>query len=166
MGDDGARTRGGEAATRLVLAAFRANGAFLAAGDRLVARHGLTAARWQVLGALALADRPLTVAQAARRMGLARQSVHASVRRLVADGLLAFLPNEDHRRSPLVALTDAGERAYAAADLERVAWANRLADGVADAELEIAERVLGELCSRLEREAAPEPADPNEEAIA
>jgi DNA-binding MarR family transcriptional regulator len=162
MGDGDARTRGGEAATRLVLAAFRANGAFLAAGDRLVAGNGLTAARWQVLGAIVLAERPLTVAQVARRMGLARQSVHASVRRLVDDGLLAFLPNEDHRRSPLVELTGAGERAYAAADLQRVAWANQLADGIAVTELEIAERVLGELCARSER--APEPADLDEEA--
>ena len=144
------RTPGGAAATRLVLATFAANGAFLAAGDRLVAGHGISAARWQVLGAVALADRPLTVAQIARRMGLARQSVHASVRRMVEDGLLALVANADHRRSPLVRLTPAGESAYAEADARQAQWVNRLADGVDPTDLEAAARVLGELCRRLE----------------
>jgi DNA-binding MarR family transcriptional regulator len=138
-----------EAVTSVVLATFVANGAFLAAGDRLVAGHGLTAARWQVLGAVALADRPLTVAQVARRMGLARQSVHASVRRLVDDGLLVFSANADHRRSPLVHLTAAGASAYAEVDALQARWAGELAEGVALADLEAAARVLAQLSARL-----------------
>jgi DNA-binding MarR family transcriptional regulator len=55
----------------------------LEAGDVLSAGEGLTSARWQVLGAIVLADRPPTVPQIARRMGLTRQGVHATVRRLV-----------------------------------------------------------------------------------
>ncbi|HYH33406.1 MAG TPA: MarR family transcriptional regulator [Pseudonocardia sp.] len=151
------RTRGAGALTRLVLATFAANGAFLAAGDRLVARHGLTAARWQALGAVALAERPLTVAQIARRMGLARQSMHATVRRLVDDGLLELAANADHRRSPLVRLTPAGESAYAEADALQMRWADRLADGIDPADLEAAAGLLDGLCRRLEA------ADPHEE---
>src|SRR2546428_83660 len=64
----------GKTATDVVLQTFRANGLFLAAGDLLAAEEGLTAARWQVLGAIALAGRPLTVPQIARRMGLTRQA--------------------------------------------------------------------------------------------
>src|SRR5262249_55389630 len=79
-----ARTPEGELATEVILNTFRVNGLLLAAGDELTAAAGLTAARWQVLGALALAERPLTVPQIARRMGLTRQSVHATVGRLVA----------------------------------------------------------------------------------
>jgi DNA-binding IclR family transcriptional regulator len=41
----------------------------------------------QVLGAIALAQRPLTVPQIARRMGLTRQSVHTTVHRLVVGEL-------------------------------------------------------------------------------
>ena len=48
-------------------------------GNRLGAGAGLTSARWQVLAALALAGRPLTVAQIARTMGLSRQSVQRLV---------------------------------------------------------------------------------------
>ena len=67
---------------------------------------GLTSARWQVLGAIAYAQQPLTVPQIARRMGLTRQSVHTTASRLLADGMVELVPNEDHRRSPLVRLTE------------------------------------------------------------
>jgi DNA-binding MarR family transcriptional regulator len=84
----------------------------------------LTSARWQVLGAVALAERPLTVPQIARRIGLTRQSVHATAKRLIRDGLLELAPNADHRRSQLVRLTDAGRTKYAALEwrLEWVGW--------------------------------------------
>ena len=148
------RTAGGRTATDLILTTFRANGVFLHAGDRLVADAAMTAARWQVLGAIALAERPLTVAQIARRMGLARQSVHTTVRRLVADGLLELAENLDHRRSPLVRMTRTGEAAYEAVDRKQAEWADRLADGIDPADMEAAERVLRELCRRLEAGAA------------
>src|SRR5215831_12004560 len=97
-----ARSAEGEAATRVILSTFRANGLLLATGDVVAGAEGLTAARWQVLGAIALADRPLTVPQIARRMGLTRQSVHATVRHLVEEGSVELAPNADHRRSQLV----------------------------------------------------------------
>jgi DNA-binding MarR family transcriptional regulator len=99
------RTREGEAGTNVILATFRANGLFVSAGDRLGAAEGLTSARWQVLGAIALENRPLTVPQIARRMGLTRQSVHVTAKALIDAGLLELVPNADHRRSPLVTMT-------------------------------------------------------------
>lgn len=144
------RTPEGETGTQIVLAAFRANGLLLAAGDDLAADEGLTSARWQVLGALALSERPLTVPQIARRMGLTRQSVHATVKRLVRDRLVELAPNADHRRSQLVRLTELGQVRYAAIDRRQALWVNRLADGISRNELETTARVLGELCRRLE----------------
>jgi DNA-binding MarR family transcriptional regulator len=143
-------TRTGEAATKLILSTFRANGLLLDAGDLLSAGEGLTSARWQVLGALALADRPLTVPQIARRMGLTRQSVHATVNRLVHDGVLELAPNEDHRRSALVGLTKEGIATYEAIDARQVAWINRLARGIPRSDIETAVQVIDELCRRLE----------------
>ena len=120
-------------------------------GDFLTAREGLAWARWQVLGALALADRPLTVPQIARRMGLTRQSVHATVEVvLVHDGVLEFGPNADHRRSALVVLTKEGLARYEAIDERQIAWINRLARGISRADIETALAVLDELCRRLE----------------
>jgi DNA-binding MarR family transcriptional regulator len=145
------RTQEGEAATDVVLDVFRANGLLLAAGDELAAQEGLTSARWQVLGAVTLAGRPLTVPQIARRMGLTRQSVQASVNRLLADDLVASQDNPDHRRSPLIALTDRGRSAYESLDRRQAAWVNELADGIDANKLAAAARVLGELSERLER---------------
>jgi DNA-binding MarR family transcriptional regulator len=144
------RTSVGEKATEVILSTFRANGLLLAAGDRLAAEYGLTSARWQVLGAIALAQRPLTVPQVARRMGLTRQTVHTTVSRLVADGLVELVPNADHRRSQLVSVTELGRAKYRAIDETQTAWVNQLAAGLRRSELETTARVLGELCKRLE----------------
>jgi DNA-binding MarR family transcriptional regulator len=149
------RTPVGEAATEVILSIFRANGLLLASGDVLSESEGLTSARWQVLGAIALAEHPLTVPQIARRMGITRQSVHATVKRLVADGLVELAPNVDHRRSQLVRLTDLGERRYTALDRRQAEWVNRLARGLGRAELDATARVLAELSARLETEADP-----------
>lgn len=145
----GGRTVEGQAATRVILSIFRANGVILGAGDRLTAAEGLTSARWQVLGAIAVAERALTIPQIARRMGVTRQSVHATANRLVADGLLERLPNVDHRRSPVLDLTDAGRAAYGAIDERQIRWVNRLARRIPRADLETASRVLDELSRRL-----------------
>jgi DNA-binding MarR family transcriptional regulator len=148
------RTPTGEAATKLILSTFRANGLLLGAGDRLSAGEGLTSARWQVLGAVALVERPLTVPQIARRMGLTRQSVHATVNRLVRDGFLELAPNSDHRRSPLVGLTTSGRAKYQAIDVLQAVWVNQLARGIGRSDLETTQRVLVELCRRLEADSA------------
>ena len=151
------RTPTGEAATELILSTFRANGLLLDAGDLLSADEGLTSSRWQVLGAVVLAERPLTVPQIARRMGLTRQSVHATVDRLVSDGLLELAPNADHRRSALVRLTKRGITTYEAIDARQVAWVNRLARGIARSEIDTAVRVLEEISRRLEDDRGDEP---------
>src|SRR5712671_2686254 len=121
------RTAEGDAATAVVLEIFRVNGLLLAAGNRLAARERLTPARWQVLGAVALAGRPLTVPQIARRMGLTRQAVQASVNRLLGEGLAEGGENPDHRRSPLIRMTELGSRKYAAIQKRQAEWVNELA---------------------------------------
>ncbi len=144
------RTRAGERTTELILSVFRANGLLLTAGDELAAAEELTAARWQVLGAIALAGRSLTVPQIARRMGLTRQSVHATVRRLHQDRLVSLMPNPDHRRSQLVRLTDLGTERYRAMEHKQAVWVDELATGLPPADLATAVRVLDELCNRLD----------------
>lgn len=157
------RTPEGEKATELILATFRVNGLLLAAGDLLTAGHGLTSARWQVLGAIAYAQRPLTVPQIARRMGLTRQTVHTTINRLRADGMVTLVPNQDHQRSPLVRLTEPGQASYQAIDHNQAAWVNRLAAGLTRSDLDTAARVLAELCTRLEADLTqPHPQEGND----
>jgi DNA-binding MarR family transcriptional regulator len=144
------RTAEGAAATDVVLETFRANGMFLAAGDLLAAFKGLTSARWQVLGSLKLARRPLTVPGIAQRMGLTRQSVQATVNQLVREALVETDNNPVHRRSPLIRLTEAGHDTYGELDVRQIGWINALAAGLSVAELATTARVLRELTTRLE----------------
>jgi DNA-binding MarR family transcriptional regulator len=150
-----ARTPEGDAATDVVLALFRANGLVLAVGHRLAEREGLTAARWQVLGAVALAGRPLTVPQIARRMGLTRQAVQATVNQLHRDALVETSDNLDHRRSPLINLTELGRRKYAALDRQQIAWINELSAGLKISDLVAAACLLDDLSDRLEKRPQP-----------
>src|SRR5262249_36278353 len=98
--------------TRLVLTLFRVHGRVLASGEELVASLGLTAARWQVLGALSLAGRPMTVPSIAAAMGLTRQGVQKQVDLMTADRLVMVRVNPVHKRSGLVAITATGSRLY------------------------------------------------------
>lgn len=147
---DAVRTPAGDVATELVLGTFRANGLLLDAGGRIAAQEGLTAARWQVLGAIVLSGRPLTVPQIARRMGLTRQAVQVSVNGLVDQGLVMADANPDHRRSSLFRLTALGTRKYRALDRRQAAWIDEIATGFDLSELATTVRVLEELSDRLD----------------
>ncbi|MCA6117553.1 MarR family transcriptional regulator [Bradyrhizobium sp. WSM 1738] len=143
---------GGEALTDLVLTVFRLNGRLLTAGDRLVADLGLTSARWQVLGAIALSPSLQPVAWLARNMGLNRQGVQRIVNEMRDDGLVELRPNPHHRRAHLVALTKRGEDAFASASRLQTPWANALAKGISAEELAKTRRLLATLCERLDQE--------------
>jgi DNA-binding MarR family transcriptional regulator len=141
------------ALTRLILAVFRFNGRLISAGDGLVGAVGLTSARWQVLGALVLRDGQATASDAARVMGLTRQSVQRLATTMIADGLIEPTVNPRHVRAPLLALSAKGRSAYAAAARLQSPWARTLAKGVPIAQLESAEALIGSLASRLEQQA-------------
>ncbi|MBB99716.1 MAG: MarR family transcriptional regulator [Rhodobacteraceae bacterium] len=136
--------------TQVILETFRLNGGLLSAGDALVGDLGLTSARWQVLGAVALEGRPLSVAQIARRMGLSRQAVQRVVNDLGAAGLVALQDNPDHKRARLVVMTGAGEAAYAEADRRQIVWAKGLAEGLGEEALSACLDVLRRLSARCE----------------
>src|SRR3984893_12866003 len=97
-----------DAVTDLVLETFRLNGRLLVSGDALVADLGLTSARWQVLGAMALSPVPLSVAQIARNMGLTRQAVQRLVNEMQGDGLVRLAPNPHQQHAHAGALPRPG----------------------------------------------------------
>ena len=132
----------GEALTELILEVFRFNGELLDAGNRLTEPHGLTSARWQVMGAIDLAGVPLTVAQIARRMGLARQGVQRIANDLRKQNFLEFEPNIDHKRSPHLSLSKKGSKALKAIKNEQALWVNQLADGLSERRLKSAVKIL------------------------
>ena len=143
-------TSSGEAATGLILEVFKLNGRLLAEGDKLVAGLGLTSARWQVLGVIALAARAEPVAHLARNMGLTRQGVQRIVDEFVREGFARFDENPHHRRAKLVALTDRGRETYEGAARLQIPWANAVAEGLGAAEIRDAASMLKILRERLE----------------
>lgn len=143
--------------TELILEIFRVNGRLLAAGDGLVADLGLTSARWQVLGAVALAPEPLPVAQIARDMGLTRQAVQRIANDLEAAGLLRFEDNPRHLRAQLVVLTPAGRKAFDAAMARQLPWAKHLGAPLKGEDIETALAVLRTIRTRAAAEPARKP---------
>ncbi|WP_253883021.1 MarR family winged helix-turn-helix transcriptional regulator [Actinomadura rupiterrae] len=93
------------------LAVFRLNGQFLDVAERMARPAGLTAAWWQVLGAVLY--EPLPVAGIARAMGITRQSVQRIADLLVGEGLAEYRPNPAHARAKLLVPTEAGRTAVA-----------------------------------------------------
>lgn len=146
------RTKEGEAVTALILDVFRLNGRLQIAGDRLVSELGLTSARWQVLGAIAYADRPESVAWHARTMGVHRQGVQRIVNVLVEEGIVEFQPNPHHKRAPLVVMTEKGTRLYDAAAARQAPWVNELSNGLSSEDIMSAQNVVAHLRARLEED--------------
>jgi DNA-binding MarR family transcriptional regulator len=149
-------TAASDALTSLILDLFRLNSLLLTAGDRLVARLGLTSARWQILGAIVYAERPEPVAWLARNLGANRQNVQRIINDLHRDGLVAFKANPHHRRAQLVVLTDKGRQTFDAAMRLQVPWVNSLSDGFLVKDIEAARRVMTALRKRLEGNGEPE----------
>ena len=151
-------TGAGEAVTTLILDVLRLNGRLQLAGDRLVSELGLTSARWQILGAVAYAPQPESVAWHARNMGVHRQGVQRIVNELNREGILEFRPNPQHKRAHLIAMTPKGQALYDAALARQIPWVNALSEGLTPDDLAAAQRVISLLRARLE-DTAPPPSD-------
>ncbi|QEU82934.1 MarR family winged helix-turn-helix transcriptional regulator [Streptomyces subrutilus] len=161
--DDGPRTAGADRArqdllSRTALGVFRLNGQFLAISEELARPAGLTAAWWQVLGAVL--REPLPVAGIARAMGITRQSVQRIADLLADKGLAEYVPNPAHRRAKLLRPTDAGRAAIALIGPGHAAWANRLAEALGDEAFTETIRVLDRLAATLDALPLPDDARP------
>jgi len=139
--------------SRSALAAFRLNGQFLSVAEELAKPAGLTAAWWQVLGAVL--GEPLPVSGIARVMGITRQSVQRIADLLVEKGLAEYLPNPAHRRAKLLSPTNEGRAAIARIGPGHAAFADRLAQALGEAGLAETVRVLERLSAVLDGLAAP-----------
>ena len=117
-----ARTPAGEAFTELVVEVAWLGGIFTAAGESLATKGGQTLARWLVLDAVE--ERPSTVAEIARRRGIARQAVQRVADLLERDGLVVYEPNPRHQRAKLVRPTPRGQDALRTISRSQKAWAD------------------------------------------
>jgi DNA-binding MarR family transcriptional regulator len=137
------RTPAGDAFTDLVVrvAGF---GAFItAAGESLARVGGQTLARWVILDALE--EGPATVAEIARRRGIARQAVQRVADLLVRDGLAAYTPNPRHRRAKLLQPSPRGREALRVISEAQQPWADGLGEEIGEPKLGRAASLVGEI---------------------
>lgn len=110
------------ALTSLVVPVSELQVEFLYAAESVAERHGLTPARWQVLGA-ALAQAQ-SVADIARTLGLARQSVQRVADDVVELGWGDWATNPRHARAKLLVPTEAGRQVLEATQRDQLQWAD------------------------------------------
>ena len=135
----------------LVISIFALNGRLVDTGNHLVRDIGLTAAWWQVLGALGYSGGPLPVATIARKMGLSRQSVQRVVDLLGQRDLVRFEVNPHHQRAKLVVLTTEGRSALVAAEAAEMPLNQEILGQIGGARIAIAISVLTEVNELLSR---------------
>ena len=141
----------GDATGRLIYEVLRLHGRLVAAGDMLMADLGLSSARWQGLGTVAAAPRPLTVPDLARILGQSRQSLQRLVNEMVEDDLLRLVANPAHRRSPHIEPTEAGRLLHDAVEARRIPWTEGIATKLGDVDATAAARALAAMRAVLER---------------
>ncbi len=145
------RTPAGDAFTALLGQVIGLTRRFTTVGEALAKPSGQTLARWLVLEAVQ--DAPATVAQIARTMHLARQSVQRLADVLVRDGLAAYQDNPAHRRAKLVRLTPQGCTALRTIQTAQAAWADALGAKLGEADLRQASVLLDRVLQALARSA-------------
>jgi DNA-binding MarR family transcriptional regulator len=138
--------------SELLIEIFRLNGLALEAGDVLANPAGLSSARWQVLGVVDHGHEP--VAEVARQMGLARQSVQQTADALERDGFVTYLENPRHRTAKLIAITAAGRKALRSLEARHAVWAARLGAQVDPKSLRALVEGLRHVRDSMERDAA------------
>ena len=139
------RTPAGDVFSVVVIQVLRLHGLLTAIGDALAEPAGQTSARWQVLAAIEEEPRP--VAEIARLLGFARQSVQRLADVLEAEGHAAYEDNPHHQRAKLLRLTPSGKRALGMIKAAQAEWANRLGAALGRTQLQ---RTADELQRMLE----------------
>ena len=136
-------TPAGAVLTDLIIPVIQLEAHFSRAGEAIAATAGQTLARWLTLEMVA--DGPAPVAQIAKRLDLARQSVQRIADLLAHDRLTEYVDNPAHRTSKLVRLTPTGRQTLHAIQASQREWSNRVGARVGEANLRHASRVVEEL---------------------
>lgn len=135
---------------QLVADVYHLAGEFREWGNQIASQVGQTQARWQVLSVVS--NGPWTVAQIARRLGYARQSVQRTVDQLITEALVRYRPNPDHAKSRLVEITSEGKSTLTRITREAEKWHQKLGAEVKADEISTTLRVLRHLRSAMEGE--------------
>ncbi|MBY0421961.1 MAG: MarR family winged helix-turn-helix transcriptional regulator [Parvularculaceae bacterium] len=126
-----------------------------AAGDAIHAARGLTTGMRSLLIGLA-SHGPRTVSHMADDRPVSRQYIQRLVDALSSMGLVVATTNPHHKRSPLIALTRAGQAMVRTMQAAEAPHSAALLNGLAARDLDAAVRVLTIMSERLSPEALEE----------
>jgi DNA-binding MarR family transcriptional regulator len=121
------------------------------AAEEMMGEGAQSSGRRSVLKSLSSGG-PQTVPQMARFRAVSRQHVQKLVNGLVADGLVELVENPAHKRSRLVAITEAGSRLAEVTARRESEILPALAPEIPLEDLRTATRVLGRLKAAFEGE--------------
>ncbi|GAB3809155.1 MarR family transcriptional regulator [Humibacter antri] len=144
--------------TEFVMRVFEVHAAIIRAGEEIAAPLGQSSARWQVLGR---AFEGVTVAELARDIGHARQSVQRLTNALVADRLVKYAPHPSDRRTQIVRLTDRGQEVLEQIYERQLKWSQAVVENLGPTGLTEATGALRSIAAGLhalasvERKEAP-----------
>jgi DNA-binding MarR family transcriptional regulator len=120
------RTPQGEAFSKVLVDLMYLNGLIMAKGDEMAAIAKQSSARWRVLAAIE--ENPKTVAQIARDLGQARQSVQRIADSLAEEKAISYISNPGDQRSDLVELKEKGRQSLIQIQSEQIKWANKMGE--------------------------------------
>jgi DNA-binding MarR family transcriptional regulator len=139
----------GSALNDLMRECFRLNRSLVDAAQKLTDGAGITGAQWGVLTALGQGGEPRTVAETARQMSLARQSVQRVTDLLVDNGLVEYLPSPEDKRAKLADVTKAGRALLAKLERRQRDWVDSIVADRSDADVRAATELVKEIRGRI-----------------
>ncbi|MFS0724822.1 MarR family winged helix-turn-helix transcriptional regulator [Paenibacillus sp. 1P07SE] len=136
--------------SRFSLRIFHINGLLMRSGDLITRAIDQSSARWQVLGRVG--HTPQTVANIARDMGLARQSVQRIADVLTSEGLTGYKDHQTDRRTKLLEITPKGETVLGAIYAQYADWNQHLMSKLDPGQLDTITDALAIVGKILEKE--------------
>jgi DNA-binding MarR family transcriptional regulator len=146
------KTPASNALTDLIRAVLRMNATVQKSGTRLMRGTGMTNARWQTISELSALEKPVTVSELARHMGLSRQAVQRLTDDMAGDGLVEFVHNPGDARAMHLLLTAAGKVAYDETLEREWKWANAMAKDFDAEQLAAAVTLLETITQKMQTE--------------
>jgi DNA-binding MarR family transcriptional regulator len=119
--------------------------------DRYLANDNLSAADRAVMEFL-YADERLSVPAIAARYQVSRQHVQVTVNRLLAAGLLRSERNPQHKRSPLLRLSELGQKTFREIRKNEQKLLQRIFEDLDTHDIETTRQTLGAVLERVRQE--------------
>ena len=147
------KTPASNALTDLIRTVLRMNATVQKSGTRLMRGTGITNARWQTLSELFALEKPVTVSELARHMGLTRQAIQRLADDMASDGLVEFAENPGDARAMHLLLTKVGREMYHEALEREWQWTNAIAEDFDAEQIACAVALLGAITKKMQNDA-------------